>query len=75
MPGVCTWRDPGPLPAAPLAGLPAVAGVRAGWLDAKVDVHTRGGVLSIEWAGALDPNGHVFMTGPAETAFEGEIEL
>ena len=48
---------------------------RAGWLDAKVDVHTRGGVLSIEWAGALDPNGHVFMTGPAETSFEGEIEL
>jgi diaminopimelate epimerase len=49
-----------------------VSGVRAGWLDAKVDVHTRGGVLSIEWAGG---DAHVFMTGPAETAFEGEIEL
>ena len=27
-----------------------VAGIRAGWLDDKVDVHTRGGVLTIEWA-------------------------
>jgi diaminopimelate epimerase len=49
-----------------------VAGVRAGWLDARVDVHTRGGVLTIEWAGA---DSHVLMTGPAETAFEGEIDL
>ncbi len=49
-----------------------VAGIRAGWLDARVDVHTRGGVLTIEWAGA---DSHVLMTGPAETAFEGEIEL
>jgi diaminopimelate epimerase len=49
-----------------------VAGVRAGWLDARVDVHTRGGLLTIEWAGG---DSHVFMTGPAETSFEGEIEL
>ncbi len=49
-----------------------VAGIRLGWLDARVDVTTRGGLLSIEWAGA---GAHVFMTGPAETAFEGEIEL
>jgi diaminopimelate epimerase len=49
-----------------------VAGVRAGWLDAHVDVHTRGGLLTIEWAGG---DSHVLMTGPAETAFEGEIEL
>ena len=49
-----------------------VVGVRAGWLDAKVDVHTRGGLLTIEWAGG---DSHVFMTGPAETSFEGEIEL
>jgi diaminopimelate epimerase len=49
-----------------------VAGVRAGWLDAKVDVHMRGGLLTIEWAGG---ESHVFMTGPAETSFEGEIEL
>jgi diaminopimelate epimerase len=50
-----------------------VAGIRAGWLDAKVEVHTRGGRLTIEWAGG--DNDTVLMTGPAETAFEGEIDL
>jgi diaminopimelate epimerase len=49
-----------------------VAGIRLGWLDARVDVQTRGGVLSIEWAGSEAP---VMMTGPAVTVFEGEIEL
>jgi diaminopimelate epimerase len=49
-----------------------VAGIRLGWLDARVDVHTRGGLLAIEWQGAGHP---VLMTGPAETVFEGEIEL
>ncbi len=49
-----------------------VAGIRLGWLDAKVDVHTRGGLLTIEWAGG---DASVLMTGPAETVFEGEIEL
>lgn len=54
----------------------AVAGMRAGWLDAAVEVHTRGGALRIEWAGAAEGAGaHVFMTGPAETVFQGEIEL
>ena len=49
-----------------------VAGIRLGWLDAAVEVHTRGGDLRIEWAGGDAP---VFMTGPAQTVFEGEIEL
>ncbi len=49
-----------------------VAGIRLGWLDRKVDVQARGGLLTIEWA-ADDAN--VLMTGPAETVFEGEIEL
>ena len=49
-----------------------VAGIRLGWLDAKVEVHTRGGLLTIEWRGLGHP---VLMTGPAETVFEGEIEL
>ncbi|HET9976403.1 MAG TPA: diaminopimelate epimerase [Burkholderiaceae bacterium] len=49
-----------------------VAGVRLGWLDARVDVRTRGGLLTIEWAGG---DAHVLMTGPAESVFEGEIEL
>jgi diaminopimelate epimerase len=52
-----------------------VAGIRLGWLDSRVDVQARGGLLTIEWAGASDPAAHVLMTGPAETVYEGEIEL
>jgi diaminopimelate epimerase len=47
-------------------------GIRAGWLDGRVDVHTRGGLLTIEWAGA---GASVLMTGPAEFVFDGEITL
>lgn len=49
-----------------------VAGIRLGRLDPRVDVQTRGGLLTIEWAGGDAP---VFMTGPAVTVFEGEIEI
>jgi diaminopimelate epimerase len=49
-----------------------VAGIRLGWLDPQVEVDTRGGRLSVEWAGMRQP---VLMTGPAATVFEGEIEL
>ena len=49
-----------------------VAGIRMGLLDSKVEVDARGGRLTIEWAGGAS---HVLMTGPAETVFEGEIEL
>lgn len=49
-----------------------VSGIRLGWLDAQVDVDTRGGRLSIEWAGGEAP---VLMTGPAVRVFDGEIEL
>jgi diaminopimelate epimerase len=52
-----------------------VAGIRLAWLDARVDVHTRGGVLTIEWDRSAGESAHVLMTGPAETVFEGEIEL
>jgi diaminopimelate epimerase len=48
-----------------------VAGIRLGRLERKVDVETRGGQLTIEW----DGQGSVFMTGPAVTVFEGEIEI
>jgi len=50
----------------------AVAGIRQQQLKSPVSVHTRGGDLVIEWAGKGQP---VYMTGPAETVFEGEIEL
>ena len=53
-----------------------VAGIRLGLLDARVEVEARGGGLTIEWqGGGHDDNGHVLMTGPAETVYEGEIEL
>ncbi|MEP7102787.1 MAG: diaminopimelate epimerase [Burkholderiales bacterium] len=53
-----------------------VAGIRLGLLDARVDVDARGGRLTIEWqGGAGDEKAHVLMTGPAETVFDGEIEL
>jgi len=49
-----------------------VAGIRLGWLDRRVDVQARGGVLTIEWPA---DDAHVAMTGPAETVYEGEIEI
>jgi diaminopimelate epimerase len=49
-----------------------VAGIRRGLLDGTVLVHTRGGDLSINWAGEGQS---VMMTGPAVSVFEGEIEL
>ena len=49
-----------------------VSGIRRGLLDAKVQVHTRGGDLQIEWHGEGHP---VRMTGPAVTVFQGEIDI
>lgn len=49
-----------------------VTGIRQGKLESPVKVNTRGGVLRIEWSGGGSP---VWMTGPAVTVFNGEIEL
>ena len=49
-----------------------VTGISRGLLDSPVRVSTRGGDLSIAWAGKGQP---VLMTGPAVTVFTGEIEL
>jgi diaminopimelate epimerase len=49
-----------------------VAGILRGLLDSPVRVETRGGALSIAWAG---PNKSVMMTGPTVTVFEGEAML
>jgi diaminopimelate epimerase len=49
-----------------------VAGIRRGLLDSPVKVSARGGELSIAWAGEGQP---VWLTGPAVTVFEGEIEV
>jgi diaminopimelate epimerase len=53
-----------------------VAGIRLGWLDSRVDVHTRGGLLTVDWpasAGQLDAA--VTLSGPATRVFDGEIEI
>ena len=50
-----------------------VAGILWGALDHRVDVHTRGGLLTIEWAGGAQDA--VMMTGPATTVFEGQIHI
>ena len=50
----------------------AVAGIRRGLLDSPVRVDARGGQLSIAWAGEGQP---VYLTGPAVTVFEGEIDI
>ena len=53
-----------------------VAGIRLGLLDDTVDVATRGGTLTIHWAGAAGGGwSPVRMTGPATTVFEGEVEI
>jgi len=49
-----------------------VAGIRRGLLDSPVRVTARGGELSIAWGGEGEP---VYMSGPAVTVFEGEIDL
>ena len=49
-----------------------VAGIRRGLLDSPVQVHTRGGMLSVAWSGSGSP---VLMTGPAVSVFDAEIEL
>jgi len=49
-----------------------VAGINQGWLDPKVQVHTHGGMLTIEWQGADES---VMMSGPATTVFTGEMEI
>ena len=49
------------------------AGIRLGLLDARVDVQTRGGLLTIAWSGQEADS--VFLTGPAVTVFEGQIDI
>ncbi len=53
-----------------------VAGIRLGRLERRVDVQTRGGLLTIEWPAQDAPGpSSVLMTGPAVTVFEGEMEV
>jgi diaminopimelate epimerase len=53
----------------------AVIGRVLGGTEERVTVALPGGELLVEWAGALDREAPVFMTGPAARAFEGEVGL
>lgn len=66
----------------------AVAGIQRGLLQSPVEISTRGGVLRIEWNGTTTDSGSssaaeslpastapVYLTGPAQTVFSGEVEL
>jgi len=50
----------------------AAIGIRNSLLDENVQVELRGGDLTINWSGE---GSALFMTGPAETVYEGQIEL
>ena len=49
-----------------------VSGIERCLIDSPVEVETRGGRLTIAWAGGDNP---VWMKGPATCVFEGTIEL
>jgi diaminopimelate epimerase len=49
-----------------------VAGISRQLLDSPVRVRTRGGTLTISWAGG---DNAVWMKGPAETVYDGTIDL
>ena len=49
-----------------------VSGIARGLLDSPVRVQMRGGTLTIAWTGG---DNAVWMKGPANTVFEGSIEL
>ncbi|MVW71399.1 diaminopimelate epimerase [Bordetella sp. 15P40C-2] len=46
------------------------AGIRRGLLDTPVRVHTRGGVLTIDWNGE-----RLRMTGPATSVYNGQVDI
>jgi diaminopimelate epimerase len=50
----------------------AATGIRRGLLDSPVRVDTRGGTLTIAWAGG---DNAVWMKGPAQTVYEGTLEI
>ena len=50
----------------------AVSGIARGLLDSPVRVRTRGGALTISWAGG---DNAVWMKGPAQAVFDGSLEL
>jgi diaminopimelate epimerase len=54
------------------ASATAVAAARRGLTGRKVEVELDGGTLQLEWR---ESDGHVLMTGPGVTVFEGRLDL
>ena len=54
------------------AAATAVAAIRKGLTNRKVEVILDGGPLTLEWR---EEDGHVLMTGPGVTSFVGEVDL
>ena len=50
----------------------AAAGMRRGWLDARVTVALPGGEVETRWDG---PGAQIFLRGPAHSVFTGVVEL
>jgi diaminopimelate epimerase len=48
----------------------SVAAILNNLTERKVTIHVKGGTLDLEWAA----DDHVYMTGPAEFVYEGEIK-
>ncbi|HLY52762.1 MAG TPA: diaminopimelate epimerase [Steroidobacteraceae bacterium] len=45
---------------------------RRGLIEAEVRVEVRGGELRVNWAG---PGEHIWLSGPAQVSFEGQVEV
>jgi diaminopimelate epimerase len=54
------------------ASASAVASILLGHTDRKVNVHLPGGKLTIHWS---VKDNHVYMTGNANTVFEGKVDI
>jgi diaminopimelate epimerase len=54
------------------AAATAVAAIRKGLADRKVELILDGGSLTLEWR---EEDGHVLMTGPGVTSFSGDVNL
>ena len=59
-------------PAAPAPAPPSRSGRRHGPLAEEVRVDLPGGRLIVQWPGPGEP---IWLTGPAETAFEGHVDI
>lgn len=53
----------------------AVEGIKRGFFENEVTLEARGGQLTIHWEGLTNPNAPVYLTGPAQTVFNGEITI